>query len=239
MSHDFSRHRAQRWESCGIATDFMWEMVWVSYDNSFTTRWLWSTILAKQTMKISMKEPYLHKQRHHDHRCHPKQEITTLKTCWNHPITKPACSHHSSHKKIHNKSHKPSTFIMFLLETPFYTLKVNIPRVPKVPCEDDKPFPERTPNPSSIASEKKQEKHIIFFVKVWETKMRRTKKPICGKKHLAIWKDVSGPMRDRSVEFWHLFWFCLFEKIKRVHFGTFHRAGWGDQVTNCSSILWN
>lgn len=39
------------------------------------------------------------------------------------------------------------------------------------------------------------------------------------------------------LNFWHLFWFCLFEKIQGVHFGTFHRAGWGDQVTNCPITL--
>ena len=48
--------------------------------------------------------------------------------------------------------------------------------------------------------QKKQEKHIFFFVKVWETKMRRTKENICGQKTLTIWKDVSGPMCGQSVE---------------------------------------
>lgn len=90
---------------------------------------------------------------------------------------------------------------------------------------------------------KKQEKHIIFFVKVWETKIRRTKENICGQKTPS---NLKGCLRTNA---WPICWifdtcfdFVSSTEIKGVHFGTFHQAGWGDQVTNCSNyfeINWN
>lgn len=170
----------------GIAIALMWEVVSVSYDNSVAARWLWSS-----NMKIAWNS-HIYINNVITIHCLPKQEITTLKTCWTFQITKPVCSHHSSHKDF-NKIPKVINFYNVFVGTSFGWRHHPLGTYANVENSTSHGYPRylvKTIHHSQkghqihLRSPQKNNKtHLVFFWwKVEETEIWRTKKNICGRK---------------------------------------------------------